>query len=141
MRDRRRLPSRQRTYIRLYARVDRLEDAISHFYNVINELRRRVSTLEKKLKPLNGGGGERRSPELYIAGFARRLVAVDRGAPVFIPGHRRTSHTAMIPARIRTTPASPGKISAAIKLGTRVSNRCSSSLMTKHYQSARVFED
>jgi hypothetical protein len=26
-------------YIRLYARVDRLEDAISHFYNVINELR------------------------------------------------------------------------------------------------------
>jgi len=39
-------------FIRLYARVDRLEDAISHFYNVINELRRRVSTLEKKLKPL-----------------------------------------------------------------------------------------
>ena len=33
-------------------RVDRLEDATSHFYNVINELRRRVSTLEKKLKPL-----------------------------------------------------------------------------------------
>jgi len=29
-----------------------LEDAISHFYNVINELRRRVSALEKKLKPL-----------------------------------------------------------------------------------------
>ena len=25
---------------------------ISHFYNVINELRERVSTLEKKLKPL-----------------------------------------------------------------------------------------
>ena len=44
--------ARQRTYIRLRARVDRLEDAISHFYNVINELRRRVSTLEKKLKPL-----------------------------------------------------------------------------------------
>jgi len=51
-RNRRTLPSRQRTYTRLYARVDRLEDAISHFYNVINELRRRVSTLEKKLKPL-----------------------------------------------------------------------------------------
>ena len=51
-RDRRTLPSRQRTYTRLRARVDRLEDAISHFYNVINELRRRVSTLEKKLKPL-----------------------------------------------------------------------------------------
>ena len=52
-RDRRtRQPSRQRTYTRLRARVDRLEDAISHFYNVINELRERVSTLEKKLKPL-----------------------------------------------------------------------------------------
>ena len=51
-RDRRTLPSRQRIYIRLRARVDHLEDAISHFYNVINELRRRVSTLEKKLKPL-----------------------------------------------------------------------------------------
>jgi hypothetical protein len=63
-RDRRTEPARQRTYIRLHGRVDRLEDAISHFYNVINELRRRVSTLEKKLKPLNGGGGERRSPEL-----------------------------------------------------------------------------
>jgi hypothetical protein len=52
MRDRRTLPSRQRTYIRMHTRVDRLEDAITHFYNVINELRRRVSTLEKKLKPL-----------------------------------------------------------------------------------------
>jgi hypothetical protein len=51
-RDRRTLPSRQRTYVRLRVRVDRLEDAISHFYNVINELRRRVSTLEKKSKPL-----------------------------------------------------------------------------------------
>ena len=50
--NRRTKPSRQRTYIRLRARVDRLEDAISHFYNVINELRRRVSTLEKKTKPL-----------------------------------------------------------------------------------------
>ena len=48
-RDRRTLPSRQRTYIRLSARVDRLEDAISHFYDVIDELRRRVSTLENKL--------------------------------------------------------------------------------------------
>ena len=52
MRDRRTLPSRQRTYTRLSARVDRLEDTISHFYNVIDELRRRVSMLEKKLKPL-----------------------------------------------------------------------------------------
>jgi predicted RNase H-like nuclease (RuvC/YqgF family) len=51
-RDRRTQPARQRTYIRLRARVDTLEDAISHFYKVINELRRRVSMLEKKLKPL-----------------------------------------------------------------------------------------
>jgi hypothetical protein len=51
-RDRRKQPARQRTHIRLRARVDRLEDAISHFYNVINELRGRVSTLEKKLKRL-----------------------------------------------------------------------------------------
>ena len=45
-------PARQRTYIRLHARVDRLEDAMSHFYNVVNELRRRVLTLDKKSKPL-----------------------------------------------------------------------------------------
>jgi hypothetical protein len=68
MRDRRTLPSRQRTYRHLYVRVDRLEDAISHFYNVINELRRDVLTLEKKLKPLakddlNGSNGGRKSPE------------------------------------------------------------------------------
>jgi hypothetical protein len=52
MRDRRTLRSRQRPYIHLHVRVDRLEDAISHFSNVINELRSRVSTLEKQLKPL-----------------------------------------------------------------------------------------
>ena len=52
LRDRRTLPSRQRTYRHLHVRVDQLEDTISHFYNVINELRRRVSTLEKKSKPL-----------------------------------------------------------------------------------------
>ena len=63
MRNRRTLPSRQRTYIRLRVRVDDLEDTISHFYNVINELRRRVSTLEKRLKPLNGGNGGSKSPE------------------------------------------------------------------------------
>jgi hypothetical protein len=51
-RDRRKQPARQRTYRHLYARVDALEDAISHFYNVINELHRRFSTLEMKLKPL-----------------------------------------------------------------------------------------
>jgi hypothetical protein len=49
IRNRRTLPSRQRTYRYLHVRVDRLEDAISHFYNVINELGRRVSTLEKQL--------------------------------------------------------------------------------------------
>jgi hypothetical protein len=49
MRDRRTLPSRQRTYIHLHVRVDRLEDEISHFYKVINELRTRVSMLEKQL--------------------------------------------------------------------------------------------
>jgi hypothetical protein len=56
MRNRRTLPSRQRTYRRLYVRVDRLEDEISHFYNVINDLRGRVSTLEKQLKPLAKDG-------------------------------------------------------------------------------------
>jgi len=56
MRDRRTHPSRQRTYRYLHVRVDRLEDAISHFYNVINELRRHVSTLEKQLKPLAKDG-------------------------------------------------------------------------------------
>jgi hypothetical protein len=49
MRNRRTQPSHQGSYIRLHARVDRLEDAISHFYKVIKELRERVSTLEKKL--------------------------------------------------------------------------------------------
>jgi hypothetical protein len=63
MRNRRTLPSRQRTYVRLRVRVDRLEDAISHFYNVINELRRRVSTLEKKLKPLPKDDYGSKSPE------------------------------------------------------------------------------
>jgi hypothetical protein len=53
--DRRAQPARQRSYTRLYARVDRLEDVISHFYNVTNELRDRVSTLEKKLNPLAKG--------------------------------------------------------------------------------------
>jgi len=35
------------------ARVDRLEDTTAHFYNVINELHERVSTLEKKLDRLH----------------------------------------------------------------------------------------
>ena len=51
-RNRRTLPSRQRTYRRLHVRVDQLEDVIGHYYNAINELRWRVSTLEKKLEPL-----------------------------------------------------------------------------------------
>jgi hypothetical protein len=36
-------PAHQRTYMRLRARVDRLEDAISYFYNVINQLRGRAA--------------------------------------------------------------------------------------------------
>ena len=51
-RDRQTQPVRQRSYIRLHARVGRLEDAVSHFYKVINELRERVSTLETKSNPL-----------------------------------------------------------------------------------------
>jgi len=50
-------PPPERAYARLSDRIDRLEDrledAISHFYNVINELRERVSTLEKKLDRLH----------------------------------------------------------------------------------------
>jgi predicted nuclease with TOPRIM domain len=39
-------------YERVNARIDRLEDTNTHFYNVIDELRERVSTLEKKLERL-----------------------------------------------------------------------------------------
>ena len=46
----------QRAYERLYDRIDwledRLEDTITHFYNVIKELRERVSTLEKNSERL-----------------------------------------------------------------------------------------
>jgi len=45
-------PAPERFYLRLSDRIDRLEDAISHFYNVINELRRRVSTLDNVLNEL-----------------------------------------------------------------------------------------
>src|SRR5215469_8657307 len=51
-RDRPTQPAPERAYERADPRIDRLEDTISHFYNVINELRERVSTLEKKLKLL-----------------------------------------------------------------------------------------
>jgi hypothetical protein len=46
----------ERAYGGLNTRIDRLEDAMNHFYNVINKLRRRVSTLEKQLKPLAKDG-------------------------------------------------------------------------------------
>ena len=54
MPDRPTAPPRERAYERvyecLYDRIDRLEerleDAISHFYNAINELRERVSTVQ-----------------------------------------------------------------------------------------------
>ena len=45
-------PAHQRAYVRLNARIDRLEDTITHFYNVIKELRERVSTLEKNSERL-----------------------------------------------------------------------------------------
>jgi predicted nucleic acid-binding Zn-ribbon protein len=45
-------PSRQPGYRRLYKQINdlknHLEDTISHFHKTINELRSRVSTLEKK---------------------------------------------------------------------------------------------
>jgi hypothetical protein len=53
-------PAPERAYGRLVSRIDRHEDTIAYFYNVINELRERVSvinelrerlsTLEKKLE-------------------------------------------------------------------------------------------
>ena len=44
---RRTQPARQRIYMRLHTRVDRLEDAVSHFYKVINELRERFDAGEE----------------------------------------------------------------------------------------------
>ena len=78
-RDRRTEAARQRTYIRLRARVDHLEDASRHFYNVINELRRRVSTLEKKLKPL--------AKDHYTNGITRMiefLAQMPTGEKIFL---------------------------------------------------------
>ena len=43
----------ERAYGCLNTQIDRLEDAMNHFYNVINKLRERVSTLEKKLERLS----------------------------------------------------------------------------------------
>jgi prefoldin subunit 5 len=45
-------PRPERAHERVNARIDRLEDTNTHFYNVIDELRERVSTLEKKLEHL-----------------------------------------------------------------------------------------
>ena len=53
MPDRPTAPLPARYYDRVNARIDRLEDTITHFYNVIKELRERVSTLEKKLERLS----------------------------------------------------------------------------------------
>jgi hypothetical protein len=52
MRDRRTLPSRQRTYRYLHVRVDRLEHAISHFYNAIKARIATASFKELKSKRL-----------------------------------------------------------------------------------------
>jgi hypothetical protein len=52
---RRKEPARGPDYQRLYRRILRLEghleDTITHFYNIINVLRERVSKMEKKSKP------------------------------------------------------------------------------------------
>ena len=68
----------QRAYERLYDRIDRLEDrledGISHFYNVIDELRRRVSMLEKQLKPLAKDGDPPGSPGAKGDRCERELV-------------------------------------------------------------------
>jgi hypothetical protein len=45
-------PRPERAHERVNARIDRLEDTNTHFYNLINELRERVSTLEEKLERL-----------------------------------------------------------------------------------------
>ena len=55
MPDRATEPAPERAYRDLNTRIDRLEDTISYFYDVIKELRElreRVSTLEKKLERL-----------------------------------------------------------------------------------------
>ena len=52
-RDRSTEPAPKRAHGRLVARTDRLEDIVGHFYKAINELRERVSTLEKKLEHLS----------------------------------------------------------------------------------------
>jgi hypothetical protein len=46
-------PAPERAYDRLNTRIDRLEDTNSYFYNVIKELRERLSTVEKKLERLH----------------------------------------------------------------------------------------
>jgi prefoldin subunit 5 len=68
MRDKRKQPARQLAYKRLSARIDRLEDAISHFHNVINELRRHVSTLDEEVKALSQS--QRQGPGLGSGGVA-----------------------------------------------------------------------
>ena len=68
---------------RLSVRVDRLEDAISHVYNVINELHRRVSTLENKLKPLAKDelhyGAYSLNAQIAAPAFVQKIV-IDDGA-------------------------------------------------------------
>jgi len=43
-------PPPARYYERVNARIDRLEDTDTYFYNLTNELPERVSTLKKKLE-------------------------------------------------------------------------------------------
>jgi hypothetical protein len=45
-------PAPERAYERLNNRIDRLEDTMTHFYNVINKLRERASTLDERVSTL-----------------------------------------------------------------------------------------
>ena len=84
--DSRTAPARQR---RLHSRVDCLEDAISHFYNVISELRERVSTLEKKLNPLAKPGRTDRIPNPNEKPESCYCSALPKGSGLCLPCYTR----------------------------------------------------
>jgi hypothetical protein len=87
-RDRRTQPARQRT-MRLDARVDCLEDAISHFYNVTSELRERVSRLEKKLNPLAEDDRTDRIPNPNEKPESCYCSALPKGSGLCLPCYTR----------------------------------------------------
>ena len=88
-RDRRTQTARQRSHIRLHTRVDRLEDTISHFYDVINELRERVSTLEKKLNPLAKHDRTDRIPNPNEKPESCYCSALPKGSGLCLPCYKR----------------------------------------------------